>query len=368
MRIAIIGSRGLPAGYGGFETFAEEISVLLAERGFAVTVQCDRSDNMKSHFKGVGLFYSTTTKSENPLKYYSEGLTWGFKNSDIVLVTGSGGAIYYFRKKPEGKVLITNTDGIESRRTKWSAAHKIFLKLSEWIVIRKSDYIIADSESIKKYLTDSYGKYDDKIKVIEYGSHINDVPDQSVLKKFNLQNSDYYLVVCRLEPENNVSMIIEGYRSSLTVKPLVIVGNLTDNKYVNNLFSKYNSENVRFVGAIFDRKELNSLRYYCKAYIHGHSVGGTNPSLLEAMGSRNIVLCHDNQFNREVTGNAQSYFANSQECAAMIRRIDEMSEEELYVFRERAVERIRNYYNWEAILKKYLDLIHTVEKARVSQV
>lgn len=367
MKIAIIGSRGLPASYGGFETFAEEISILLAEKGFEVTVQCDRSDHMKSHFKGVRLFYSSTTKSENPLKYYSEGLRWGFRNSDIILVTGSGGAIYYFRGKPKGRVLITNTDGIESRRTKWSAAHKLFLKLSERIVIWKSDYIIADSLAIKNYLTDSYGKNESKIRVIEYGSYIHDSPDLSILKKYGLQKSDYYLVVCRLEPENNVSMIIDGYLNSLSEKQLVIVGNLADNKYVKSLLINYKSGKVRFLGAIFDKKELSSLRFFCKAYIHGHSVGGTNPSLLEAMANRNIVICHDNQFNREVTGNSQSYFANSQECAGIIRKMDEMGESELDVFRERAIERIISYYNWETIMNKYLDLFSTIEKERISE-
>jgi glycosyltransferase involved in cell wall biosynthesis len=364
MRISIIGSRGIPARYGGFETFAEEISILLTRKGINVVVQCDKSENPISHYNGVSLYYSSATKSQNPFKYYYEGLRWGLRNSDIILVTGSGGAIFYFLKRPAGKVIITNTDGIESKRSKWSFAHRIFLKFSEMIAVWKSDYIIADSLSIKNYLINSYGKLEHKIRVIEYGSYINVTPDISVLGNFNLKSFSYYLIVCRIEPENNLSMIIDGYISSLSEFPLVIVGNLTNKRYVKGLITRYSSNNVRFLDGIYDKDELRSLRYFCKAYLHGHSIGGTNPSLLEAMGNKNLIICHDNQFNREVTADAQSYFSNSEQCAEIIRKTDVMNEHEIEVFRQSSINRIISYYNWDNILNKYLQLFYSISQTK----
>ncbi|MFN8242285.1 MAG: DUF1972 domain-containing protein [Bacteroidales bacterium] len=146
-RIIITGSRGIPARYGGFETFAEEISALLVKRGFEVFVQCDPSENKLSELNGAKLFYATISKSSNPLIYHLQGLRWGLKNCDIVLVAGVGGAIFYFLKWFHKARLITNTDGIESVRSKWSLPYRLFLRLSEWLSVHMSDMVIADSKS-----------------------------------------------------------------------------------------------------------------------------------------------------------------------------------------------------------------------------
>ena len=159
-------------------------------------------------------------------------------------------------------------------------------------------------------------------------------------------------------------MIIEGYLGSLSEIPLVIVGNLTHNRYVKGLITKYRSNNVRFIDGVYDKDELSSLRYFCKAYIHGHSIGGTNPSLLEAMGNKNLIICHDNQFNREVTADAQSYFRNSEECKEIIRKTDVMSEHEIEVFRQSSINRIISYYNWDNILNKYLQLFYSISQTK----
>jgi glycosyltransferase involved in cell wall biosynthesis len=367
MKLAILGSRGIPSKYGGFETFAEEISVLLVKTGVEVTVQCDKRSNDKDEYRGVNLFYSKVTKSANPLRYYFEGIRWAVKNCDIILVLGSGGAIFYFLNILKRRVIITNTDGLEFRRDKWSFPIKVYWRISEAFSILFSDILIADSIGIRDYLLTRYRISTRKVRVIEYGAYENGNKNFQAIQKYSLSHRGYYLVVCRLEPENNIEMVIDGYIKSGSALPLVVVGNILKTRYVKRLLKKYNSERVRYIGGIYDKVELSSLRYSCKAYIHGHSVGGTNPSLLEAMGSMNIILVHENIFNREVAGNDQFYFENSDECAAGISIIEKMSEQEIEEHGRASLKRIHDYYNWEMILQKYINLFSNLKLTKPSE-
>lgn len=361
MKISLIGTRGIPAKYGGYETFAEEISPLLASEGFDVSVQCDYNSYHKDTFKGVKLFFSSVSKSDHRLRYYFQGIRWGINNSDILLVASVAGSFFYFLNIFKRKIIITNTDGLEYKRKKWPLHVKVYFKLAEWLAVKFSDYLVADSEEIKKHLCRSYPSVEKKIRVIEYGSEINGKANTDILDKYSLKHNDYYLVVCRLEPENNLDMIIEGFKRSKTDSPLVIVGNLLDTKYIKYLISTNNSERVKFIGGIYDKNELYPIRYSCKAYIHGHSVGGTNPSLLEAMGSRNIILAHDNQFNREVTKDLQFYFKTAEDLSGRIENIELLDQEEAEKYKEISINRIRNKYNWDNILQKYLNLFDEVK-------
>lgn len=360
IRISIVGSRGIPAKYGGFETFAEEISSLLVEKGFEVTVQCDFNSYSEINYKGVNLFFTSVAKSDNPLKYYFEGIRWAVKNTDIVFVTSSAGSFFYFLNFFKKKIIITNPDGLEFKRAKWSLFKRIYLKFSEMLAVKLSDYIIADSEAIKEYLFNSYKNIEKKIRVIEYGAYTNNEFNPAILEKYKLIPNFYYLVVSRLEPENNLDTIINAFQNTTTQSPLVIVGNKINTRYVNQLISLNSSGKIHFIGGIYDKKELNALRNSCKAYIHGHSVGGTNPSLLEAMGSRNIILAHDNEFNREVTSGNQLYFNSMEQCSDKINEIEMMSEEEKERYKNLSYSMITNKYNWNNILKKYLDLLNKV--------
>jgi len=361
MKISIIGTRGIPAHYGGFETFAEEISPLLVKEGFEICVQCDGEYKSSSIWNGVELHYSSYSKSKNPILYYLEGIRWGLKNSDIIIVAGTPGSLFYFLNIFRPTAILTNCDGLEFMRQKWSFLPRLFFRLSELLAVWGSDYIIADSSSIKKHLLKSYRLSEKKVRVIEYGAHINNEIDYSVLDKYNVIEREYYLVVSRIEPENNIPMIIEGYKMSASVLPLIIVGDIRDHKYVKSLIKNNVSQKIRFVGGIYNRNELNSLRFGCKAYLHGHSVGGTNPSLLEAMANKNIVVCHDNVFNREVTRNTQLYFRNFGECAERILLIEAMTNDEIEKIGQHSVYLIANYYNWNNILRKYLELFNSIE-------
>ncbi len=358
MKLSIIGTRGIPAKYGGFETFAEEISVLLASRGIDVTVQCDYNSNDTIRFKGVNLYFTSVTKSERTLKYYYEGLKWGLNNSDVVLAASTAASFFYFLNFFKRKIIITNPDGLEHKRAKWSFLKKMYLKISEYLAVRMSDYLVADSESIRNYICNKYHRASQKTRVIEYGAYENNEPDDDILDNYGIRHHGYYLVVCRLEPENNIEMILEGYRKALTVKPLIIIGNIIGTEYVKRLVNLYNSDKIRFLGGIYDKKVLNALRFSCNAYIHGHSVGGTNPSLLEALASRNLIIAHDNIFNREVTSDRQFYFTTPEQLAGKIYEIELMPDNESTKLRDDSYRLIADRYNWNIILEKYLDLLN----------
>ena len=224
-------------------------------------------------------------------------------------------AILFFIPKLFGKRLFVNPDGMEWKRSKFNPIIKSLLKLSEKLAVFWADSIIADSEEIKKYLDN---KYKIESAFIPYGAHEakksewNQEKLPENLKNVTI-NPSYYLVVARLEPENNIDIIVRGYLESKSKTPLIVVGDYSIQKYkhmihdiINNNPSKGNK--IFFVGGIYDPESLNMLRQNCKAYIHGHSVGGTNPSLLEAMISKNLIIAHDNVFNKEVCGRISNLF------------------------------------------------------------
>jgi glycosyltransferase involved in cell wall biosynthesis len=366
MKISIVGTRGIPAAYGGFETFAERISELLVRQGFRVSVQCDPAyGNRQSEWNGVELFFAPVSKSANPLRYYYSGLRHALKNSDVVLVTASAGALFYFLNLRYRKIIITNPDGLEWKRMKWSFLKRLYLRITEMLSLRFSSVVIADSVAIRDYLFNSYGLFKPTVAVIEYGANINHSFNPEVLDRFGLRFRDYYLIVSRIEPENNLPIIIEGYLASGSALPLIIAGSTDSGSYSLKIAKKYKSENVRFIGGLYDNEAMNSLRFGCFAYIHGHSVGGTNPSLLESMANSNITLCHDNVFNREVTGGSQLYFLDATGCAAGIKKLELLPASDLEELRRLSLRRISDYYNWDNMLNKYLALFSSLgfEKA-----
>lgn len=362
MKVGIVGTRGIPANYGGFETFAQEISPLLVSHGLEVIVYCDNKNkvNRAKSYKGVKLRYQRTTKSKHSLLFYLEGVWLSLKENDVILVAGTGGSFFYFLNIFFRRKIVTNTDGVESRRAKWSKIKRFLIKLSETLAVKISTHLIADSKGIKNYLLQSYPELDkSKVEVIEYGAEVNNIQNEMVLEKYGLTHKDYYLVVSRLEPENNIHLIVEGFNRSESKKPLIIIGNKIDNQYVQGLL-KYDSENIKFLDGIYDREELRALRFSCFAYIHGHSVGGTNPSLLEALGSGNISICHDNVFNREVTQNAQIYFDTHVRLKIEIESLERYSLNILEVMEKQAVKRIEDYYTWENMAEKYIKILKNI--------
>lgn len=360
VHLAILGTRGIPASYGGFETFAEELALRLAERGVDVTVYCENRDGDKPEmYKDVRLAYipSPNIGPLTTILFDLRCLWHSRKGFDVVYMLGYGTSIFCLIPRLWGTKVWINMDGIEWARAKWNFAAKIYFKIMEVIAVRIANRIIADAEGIKQFLQERHKRLP-LCSVIPYGAYVIDrAPDINALAGLNLHPNQYYLIVCRLEPENHVLEIIKGVAASESKLPLVVVGNnKTDTPYIKML-KALNNRHILFIGAVYDKAKLRALRYYCRTYFHGHSVGGTNPSLLEALGCGNIVIAHDNVFNREVAGDLGLYFKTSGEIPYHINKIENLSKEQKIEISVGARRRIKECYDWNAVAAAYQKML-----------
>jgi glycosyltransferase involved in cell wall biosynthesis len=232
----------------------------------------------------------------------------------------------------------------------------MYLAVAEAASVLFASRIVADADTIAEYLRDRYPGLK-KISTIAYGADIPTLtPQRQILDDWKLNPDGYYLIVCRLEPENNVLEILEGFERAKSSLPLVVLGNLENpNAYVRKLL-EFGSDRIRFAGTLFDRDRLNALRYYARAYFHGHSVGGTNPSLLEAMACSNLVIAHDNPFNREVLGDSGLHWSTCDDLASIVSAVDGLRVN-AEVRGRKASEIVRSRYQWDHIADVYLGLL-----------
>jgi len=359
-RLAILGTRGVPARYGGFETFAEELGTRLAERGIEVTVFCERVSEAPepSKFRGIDLEYVRTPRL-GPLTTIIFDLTilWrARKGFDVVYMLGYGASLFCFIPRLYGTEVWINMDGLEWRRSKWSWPARTYLRVMEMIATWTPSRIIADADAIRSHLESRYGRLLN-CSVIPYGAAVvTATPSEDLLAEWGLKAGEYFIVVCRLEPENHVLDILEGYATSSSRYSLVVLGDhKLDTPYVKRLRSVADPR-VRLIGTVYDKARLIALRFHARGYFHGHSVGGTNPSLLEAMASGNAVIAHDNVFNREVAADAALYFSNAEDIPGILE-ILETDSGRLQRMRAVARHRIESIYNWQAITDRYQQLL-----------
>lgn len=364
MKIAFISTRGIPNNYGGFEQFAEYISVGLAARGHEVVVYSPHFHPYKEDtYKGVRIkhIYSPETwmgSSVGSFFYDFASLKDALKkeNFDIIYEAGYTSIvpayIWFDVKNIKYPIFTTNMDGLEYKRTKFNKWVRKFVFWEERTTVKHSHYLIADNMGIHDYYKEKYGK---ESKFLAYGADIHDDYDVNLLQEFGLEAGNYYLLVARLEPENNIEMAIRGYLASNEngVKPLIIVGK-TNTPHGKYLVQKYGDEkNVRFVGGIYDFKKLNSVRYFSFAYFHGHSVGGTNPSLLEAMASNCYILAHNNIFNKAVLKENAHYYTSAEEVKWMLNSITDLATSYKEKFIANNLNEIRNEYSWEKLIDEH---------------
>ncbi len=356
MKIAILGTRGIPNNYGGFEQCAEKLSERWVKEGHEVTVYNPDEHSFKEpEWKGVKIKHVFSKESRFGI--------WGTfiydylclrdavkEDFDIILNLGYvPSALFFSLKKKTKAKFVTNMDGLEWMRKKWNSVLKRFIRYCERKALKYSDGLIFDNKGIRDYYFEHFGVDGD---VIPYGAEVFNNPDTEVLKKYNVGEFEYFLLIARFEPENNIKTVIEGYLQSNAKYPLLLVGN-PGTAYGKMLKKEYgSSEKVRFLGAIYNQNELGTLRMFSRLYFHGHSVGGTNPSLLEAMASRCYVVAHDNIFNRSVLGDNGLFFSDSKQLAEIINSFDERKRE---VFAENNVKKIIEHYNWDLMSQKYLE-------------
>ena len=359
MKLAILGTRGIPARYGGFETFAERLSVGLAARGCDVTVYCEGNGKARPRkVQGVHLRY-IPAPDVGPLTtvLYDARCLWDArKDFDIVYMLGYGAAPFCLLPRLWKREVWINPDGLEWARSKWNGWGQQYFRLMECVSMRTVDRVIADAASIAVSLRNRHHQVP-PCAVIPYGCEVIEKPPaRQSLSEWGVDAEGYYLVVCRLEPENHVLEILEAFRRCGSKRQLVVTGNLKRNGYVEKLKS-VKDRRIRMIGTVYDREKLACLRYHSFAYFHGHSVGGTNPSLLEAMGCGNLIFAHDNPFNRETLSTCGLYFADTAELAEGIEDA-ETSGGELEWLKDAARKRARERYRWSSVIDAYEQLLN----------
>lgn len=359
LRIAIAGSRGIPNNYGGFEQCAENLSVLLVKAGHQVTVYNPAyHDYTHEEFEGVRIRRMT-----NPERLIGTAGNFMYdylcmrnalrEQCDILLVLGyTTASVFFPLLNRRGSMLVTNMDGLEWKRDKWNAFVKKLARWFEALGARYSDALVSDNGEIRNYLLKEYGK---DSTFIAYGAEVFDSPDPNVPAHYELKPREYDLLIARLEKENNVQTILDGVVAAGVPVPFLVIGRY-DTAYGEWLRRRYAPyAGIRFMGGIYNQVHLNNLRWFGRYYFHGHSVGGTNPSLLEAMASGAYILSHDNLFNRDVLG-AHAWYFTSPDGVKKLLLEQELLEQKRADYTEANMARIRSQYNWEKIAGEYESL------------
>src|SRR5687768_10185133 len=358
MKIGIIGTRGIPNQYGGFEQFAEFVSPELVRRGHDVYVyNSSRHPYAESEWRGVKII----TKNDPENKIGTAGqfsydlnciLDARTQNFDIIVQLGYTSSSIWSFLFPKKSIVITNMDGLEWKRSKYSGNVQRFLKKAEKWAALKSDHLIADSKGMQEYLL---SEYDKSSSFIPYGANLVIQTKEDILAEKGLGKFNYNLVIARMEPENNIETIIIGHQQSNIQKPLIIIGNYT-NKFGSYLKQKYSSKKIQFWGAVYDLDTLNTLRFFSYLYFHGHSVGGTNPSLLEAMASYSLIVAHDNIFNKAILEKDAFYFNSEKEISELLNRDINRSEYEFMI--KNNADKIQQQYSWKHIIDLFENLLN----------
>lgn len=380
--VFIVGAKGIPANYGGYETFVEYLTKYRQNENIHYHVACKTKDKSKkySHFvhnnadcfnvfvPNIGpaqaIYYDVVALNYS-IKYAK---TYGLKKPIFyILACRIGPFMRNMVKKIHavGGLVFVNPDGHEWMRAKWSLLIRKYWKKSEQLMVKYADLLICDSKNIERYIQATYKRYKPKTTFIAYGSDVkkslltDDAPQLTEwFRKFRISPMKYYLIVGRFVPENNYETMIREFMSSSTKKDLVIVTNVEHNKFFELLKTSTHfnlDERIKFVGTVYDTELLKKIREKAFAYIHGHSVGGTNPSLLEALASTGLNLLYDVGFNREVAEEGALYWNKSQgNLARLIVKADKkISDSEKKELAHLAISRIKDNYSWEKISAEY---------------
>jgi Domain of unknown function (DUF1972) len=355
MKIAIIGTRGIPNYYGGFEQCAEYLALGLVKRGFEVVVYNSHNHPYQEKvWNGVQIVhcYDPEDKIGTVGQFiYDLNCIWNVRKQecDIVLQLGYTSSSVWGWLLPKKAIITTNMDGLEWKRTKYSEKVKKFLKYAEYLGVKYSNHLISDSIGIQDYLKEKY-KVDSTY--IAYGATLFENPNEDVLQEYKLLPYQYDMLIARLEPENSIEIILDGVRKANLTRPFLVIGK-HNTVYGNYLKEKFkNADQIQFIGGIYDINILNDLRYYSNIYFHGHTVGGTNPSLLEAMASNSLICANDNSFNKYILGEDAIYFQDADTVAYHLLNVDYYKDSSQVILSNNT-KKITTSYDWELIVDQY---------------
>ncbi len=356
MRIAMVGTRGVPARYGGFETAVEEVGRRLADRGHRVVVYCRTTspdgDRPGEHL-GMHLVHLPAARRRSLETLSHSALSVGHllgHRPDAAIVFNAANAPLLPAFRAARIPVATHVDGLEWKRAKWGPVGQRYYRMAEGMAVRWSDALIADAQGIADYYRAEFGA---PTTLLTYGAPLID-PGTDLLGDLGLEPDGFHLVVARFEPENHLDLIVDGYRRSSATKPLVVVGSAPYADAYTREVHGLADDRVRFLGGVWDQDQLDQLYAHCYTYLHGHSVGGTNPSLLRAIGAGATVLAFDVDFNREVVAEAGRYFSNPVDVARLVEAAESHPAAVRRAGRRSRV--LARRYDWDAVADGYEQL------------
>jgi glycosyltransferase involved in cell wall biosynthesis len=321
MRIAMVGTRGAPARYGGFETCVEEVGARLSDAGHDVTVYCRGAlpDELYATYRGMRLVHLPAMRRRSLETLSHTALSVGHlvvrRPVDVALVFNAANAPFLPLLRARGVPVATHVDGLEWQRSKWGRAGRRYYRLAESLAVRWSDALIADSLGIQDYYRAEFGA---ATELISYGAPVLQDVGTDLVADLGLSSGGYHLVVARFEPENHVDLVVQGYTASAARRPLVVVGSAPYSDEYTRRVHELADDRVRFLGAVWDQDQLDQLYANACTYWHGHSVGGTNPSLLRALGAGAATNAYDVRFNREVALDTGRYFSTVDDVRSLV--------------------------------------------------
>jgi glycosyltransferase involved in cell wall biosynthesis len=367
-KMGIIGTVGVPARYGGFETLAHFLVMHLRKR-FDLTIYCSgktyKKEERQATWKGAKLHYiPLEANGLQSIVYDIWSMLHAIKRCDVLLVLGVSGCLFLpFLKLFTKKKVIVNIDGLEWKRAKWNKLAKTFLLWSEIIACRFADEIITDNRILKEYVRIRYGI---KGNLVEYGAdHVSkETISAADLQKYPFLSKNYTFKVARIEPENNLHTILEAY-ATLPHQPLVIVGNWNNSAYGKELKSVYNYfDHIYLLDPIYDPKELNTLRANAHLYVHGHSAGGTNPSLVEAMYLKLPIIAYDVIYNRITTNNQSLFFSDAKSLRKLVLNIEKYP---LHAIANQMKKYAEKRYTWQHVANRYGNIVEGKERILIPE-
>jgi len=362
-----MGTRGVPAKYGGFETAVEEIGKRLVARGYEVTVYCRNPGQRITQYEGMRLVNAPAIRHRvtETLSHTAVSTAHAIirDHPDVVLLLNAGNAPLLKPLKAARIPTAIHLDGLESKREKWRGAGAKYYRWAESAAVRWGQEVIADAQAIADYVSATYGR---TCVVIPYGASVIE-PGADRLHEVDAVASGYHLVVARFEPENHILEAVHAYRASVETRPLLVVGSAPYSQwYVDSVRAAAAGDpRIRFLGSIYDQPLLDQLYANAITYVHGHSVGGTNPSLLRAMGAGAPVLGYDVEFNREVTAEQAYFWGDADALTVIFDAIATGSEDvTLAEYTRKGRERIAAVYQWDTVTDQYEALIHRLADSR----
>jgi glycosyltransferase involved in cell wall biosynthesis len=367
VKVTLMGTRGVPAKYGGFETAVEEIGKRLVARGYEVTVYCRNPGQRITQYEGMRLVNAPAIRHRFTETLSHTAISTAHAiirdHPDVVLLLNAGNAPLLKPLKAARIPTAIHLDGLESKREKWRGAGAKYYRWAESAAIRWGQEVIADAQAIADHVKAEYGR---DCVVIPYGASVIR-PDSDRLAAVGAESGNYHLVVARFEPENHVLDAVHAYVASKAACPLFVVGSAPYSQwYVDSVRQAAGADpRIRFLGGIYDQELLDQLYGHAITYIHGHSVGGTNPSLLRAMGAGAPVLAFDVEFNREVTAGRAMFWPDADTLTRQLDAVSQGTEAELLAsFSDDGRRRIEQVYQWDSVTDQYEQLIHRLVEGR----